>query len=118
MMADRTQRSVDIDHYTYRVSWSREDDEFVATCIEFPSMSWLAPSQIEALDGLERLIAEAVEDMNAAGERVPVPMAEREFSGRFNVRIGGSLHRELSIQAAADGMSLNQLVVRKLAAGT
>lgn len=27
--------------YTYRVSWSEEDAEFVATCAEFPGLSWL-----------------------------------------------------------------------------
>lgn len=31
------------DHYIYRVSWSSEDREFVATVIEFRSLSWLAP---------------------------------------------------------------------------
>ena len=30
---------VDVTRYTYRVTWSVEDDEYVATCLEFPSMS-------------------------------------------------------------------------------
>lgn len=29
------------DLYTYAVHWSAEDREFVATCAEFPSLSWL-----------------------------------------------------------------------------
>ena len=36
---------VDVTRYTYRVTWSVEDEEFVATCLEFPSLSWLAATQ-------------------------------------------------------------------------
>ncbi|MFK4494760.1 hypothetical protein ABH936_001880 [Dermacoccus sp. GAS27A] len=31
--------------YGYRVVWSSVDGEFVATCAEFPSLSWPADSQ-------------------------------------------------------------------------
>lgn len=34
-----------IDHYTYRLTWSPEDNEHIGLCTEFPSLSWLAPSQ-------------------------------------------------------------------------
>jgi len=61
----------DVSHYTYRVTWSSEDDEFVAACVEFPSLSWLASSQMEALTGLDDLIAETVADMQEQGETVP-----------------------------------------------
>jgi hypothetical protein len=30
------------DKYTYRVTWSEYDAEYVGLCIEFPSLSWLA----------------------------------------------------------------------------
>ena len=43
--------TADVSRYTYRVTWSVEDDEFVATCAEFPSLSWLADSQPAALQG-------------------------------------------------------------------
>ena len=54
--------------------------------------------------------------MQEQGERVPLPFAERSYSGKFNLRVGESLHRELAIQAAEDGLSLNQYVLRKLRA--
>ena len=38
-----TAPAIDVSHYTYRVTWSAEDGEFVATAAEFPSLSWLAP---------------------------------------------------------------------------
>ena len=37
------------DHYTYRVTWSPEDDQHVGLCAEFPSLSWLAPTPAKAL---------------------------------------------------------------------
>ncbi|KXK59659.1 hypothetical protein AWW66_23085 [Micromonospora rosaria] len=110
-------RSVDrpeVTHYTYRVTWSAEDGEFVATCAEFPSLSWLARTQIEALQGLHDLLREVIADLEEQGEQVPQPFAERRYSGKFNLRVGESLHRELAIRAAEDGMSLNQYVLRKL----
>src|SRR5664280_2367038 len=106
----------DVSHYTYRVTWSSEDDEFVAACVEFPSLSWLAPSQVEALSGLDDLIAETVADMQEQGETVPQPLSERRYSGKFNLRVGESLHRRLAIEAAEEQVSINQLVIRKLTA--
>ena len=106
----------DVSHYTYRVTWSSEDDEFVAACVEFPSLSWLAPSQVEALTGLDDLIAETVADMQEQGEAVPQPLSERRYSGKFNLRVGESLHRRLAIEAEKEQVSINALVIRRLTA--
>lgn len=97
------------------VSWSVEDHEFVATYAEFPSLSWLAASQVEAIQGLEAMLRDVIADMRAEGEEVPQPFSERSYSGKFQVRIGEGLHRRLAAHAAQDGASLNQYVVRKLA---
>lgn len=113
----QTETRVDVSHYTYRVAWSAEDGEFVATCLEFPSLSWLAATQLDALQGLEAVVRDVVDDLEAEGEQVPVPLSDRQFSGKFNVRVGERLHRDLAVHAAEDGMSLNQYVVKKLAAG-
>ncbi len=106
---------VDVAHYTYRVTWSAEDSEYVATCLEFPSLSWLAGSRAEAIDGLEQVVADVVEDMASSGDAIPEPLSERRFSGTFNVRIGEHLHRDLVMLAAEEHLSLNQYVIRKLA---
>lgn len=105
----------EVSHYTYRVSWSAEDDEFIATCLEFPSLSWLAASQLEALEGLQAVLHDVLTDMDEAGEEIPAPLSERKFSGRFLVRVGEQLHRDLALHAAEQHMSLNQYVVKKLA---
>ncbi len=63
------------DHYTYRVTWSAEDDEYVGLCAEFPSLSWLADSQEAALKGIRNIVAEVIEDMKDNNEKVPEPIA-------------------------------------------
>ena len=40
------------DKYTYRVTWSEDDSEYVGLCAEFPSLSWLAETPETALKGI------------------------------------------------------------------
>lgn len=44
------------DRCSYTVRWSVEDQEFVATCDAFPSISWLARSSDQALLGARNLV--------------------------------------------------------------
>ena len=37
------------DRYTYRITWSEEDQEYAGLCIEFPSLSWLDENPEAAL---------------------------------------------------------------------
>ena len=104
-----------VDHYTYRVTWSAEDEEFVGLVAEFPSLSWLATEQVEALTGIRALTADVVADLTLAREKVPVPLADRIYSGEFKLRIPPELHRSLAMQAAEEKVSLNRLVVARLA---
>lgn len=115
-MDTQEQPQVEVSHYTYRVAWSAEDGEFVATVAEFPSLSWLAPSQFGALEGLEALLTDVIVDMQEQGEDVPEPLSERSYSGKFNLRLGEKLHREVAMHAAEENLSINQWVVRKIMA--
>jgi predicted HicB family RNase H-like nuclease len=101
-------------HYTYRVAWSGDDDEFVATVAELPSLSWLAESPGAAVEGLAVLVGDVVADLEKCGERVPVPLIDRAYSGRFQVRVPPDLHRRLVVEAAEQRVSLNRLVSDRL----
>lgn len=103
------------DQYTYRITWSAEDKEFVGLCAEFPSLSWLAETPEAALQGIRRVVAEAVTDMQSNKETVPQPLATRRYSGRLMVRIPPHIHRELTIQAAEEKVSINRLISSRLA---
>lgn len=104
------------DHYTYRVTWSQEDSEYVGLCAEFPSLSWLASSPESALRGIRDVVADAVADMRKAGEQAPEPIAGKRYSGKFLVRVPPDVHRKLASEAAEAGVSLNRLASAKLSA--
>lgn len=53
---DYLQRNRGARSLEYRVEWSSEDNEFVGLVAEFPSLSWLAPSESEALHGIVELV--------------------------------------------------------------
>lgn len=104
------------DHYTYRVTWSPQDNEHVGLCVEFPSLSWLAKTPETALKGIRRLVADVLAELAASGDHAPAPLAEKHYSGEFRVRIPPEVHRALAMEAAEQGVSLNRLVSAKLVA--
>jgi len=103
-----------IDRYTYRVTWSEEDQEHVGLCAEFPSLSWLESEPEKALAGIRKLVRSSVADMKKHNEPIPEPLSARRFSGKFVVRVPPETHRTLALQAAESGVSLNRLVASKL----
>ena len=102
------------DRYTYRVTWSEDDGEYVALCAEFRSLSWLAPTPEESLSGIRQLVADVVTDLQASGESVPEPVALRRYTGKFMVRVPPEVHRRLVLEASEAGVSLNRVVSARL----
>ncbi|MDZ7580032.1 MAG: toxin-antitoxin system HicB family antitoxin [Deltaproteobacteria bacterium] len=102
------------DKYTYRVTWSEDDNEYVGLCAEFPSLSWLAVTPEKALKGIRKLVADVLLDMGINGETIPEPIACKRYSGKFMVRVPPDVHRKLAIQAAESGVSLNRIASSKL----
>ena len=105
---------MNVNHYTYRVTWSPEDAEHVGLCVEFPSLSWLGQTPEAALAGIRRVVAKVVADLKKSGEPIPQPLAEKHYSGEFRVRIPPAVHRSLAMEAAEQGVSLNRLASAKL----
>lgn len=68
------------ERYSYRVTWSEDDQEYVGLVDEFPSMSWLAESQIDALTGIRDRVGEALVDLADP----PEPLSQREYSGKLH----------------------------------
>ena len=71
--------------YAYRVEWSAEDNEFVGLVAEFPSLSSLAPTSAEAMQGIVGVVAQVAAaiaqecgDSPTAGE--DLPQAEHTIS--------------------------------------
>ncbi len=64
-----------------------------------------------------RGIRQVVADMRAAGATEPEPIALRQYSGKFMVRIPPEVHCKLAIEAAEAGVSLNRPAGAKLSGG-
>ena len=103
-----------VEKYTYRITWSEEDGEFIGLCAEFPSLSWLDQTQEKSLSGIKKMVKQCLKQMKSDNETIPEPLSSRTFSGKFLVRVPPATHRELAIQAAESGVSLNRLVSSKL----
>lgn len=100
--------------YAYRVFWSQQDEAYIATAAEFPSLSCVEETQADAFFGIVAVVSTVLEDMAESGEEAPTPLASRTYSGKFALRIPPEKHRELAIEAAEQHVSLNQLVVSRL----
>lgn len=105
-----------IEHYTYRVTWSPEDEEFVGTVLEMPSLSWLAETSNEALSGIQDLVREVADDMENNGEELPQALADRSYSGKISLRIPPEIHRKAALEAQEQGISLNRYLAAKISA--
>jgi predicted HicB family RNase H-like nuclease len=102
------------DRYTYRVTWSEDDHEYVGLCAEFQSLSWLAKTPGAAFRGIRNLVAERIQDLKERGEDIPEPFSCRKYSGKFMVRVPPDVHRDLALKAAESGVSLNRLASARL----
>jgi len=102
------------DRYTYRVTWSEDDQEYIGLCAEFPSLSWLDQTPESALNGIRETVESVIKDMKDTGEEIPQPIACKRYSGKFMVRVPPEAHRNLAIQASESGVSLNRIAGMKL----
>ena len=103
-----------MDHYPYRVRWSAEDQAYVGTGAELPSLSGLADTQEDAFSGIRELVTNVLDDMDSNGEPRPEAISDRSYSGKFMMRITPEAHRQLVLDAAEQQVSLNRLVANRL----
>ncbi|WP_053615749.1 type II toxin-antitoxin system HicB family antitoxin [Nocardiopsis sp. NRRL B-16309] len=104
------------EHYAYRVVWSAEDEAYVGTVAELPSLSWVGDDRTEAFEGIQGLATSVVDEMTDSGEEAPEAIADRTYSGKFMVRIPPEQHRQLALEAAEQHVSLNRLAAARLGA--
>ena len=92
--------------YTARPEYSVEDRVFYGTILGIDDM---VDFQSESAKDLEEQFHKAVDDyLKFCAEIGKEP--QKKYSGLFNVRIPPELHRELSLLAQAEGISLNKAV--------
>ena len=96
--------------YHAQVEFDAEDEIFVGKVYGITdSLNFHGTSVAE----LEKMFHQSIDNyLEMCAEFGKSP--DKEFKGSFNVRISPELHKEISLQAAQEGMSLNQYVLRAL----
>jgi predicted HicB family RNase H-like nuclease len=76
----------------------------------------IAPTAQQALARIEAAVDYHLREMDEVfGAEPRTPLTEQNYSGRFLVRTSRALHARLILEAAEQGVSLNQWVAQKLA---
>lgn len=74
-----TKPEYNADRYTYQAKVSHHGDQnFVATCEEFPNLYAMHHDQEEALATIRNQVADKLEHMRATGENPPEPASNRK----------------------------------------
>lgn len=102
------------DRYALLVEWSDEDHCYIGRCPELFLGGVHGPDRSEVYAELCQVVEEWIEIFKSDGRDLPAPLAGKDYSGKFLLRVDPSLHRLLALRALADGDSLNNYVARKL----
>lgn len=104
--------------YPLSIFWSEDDEGFIAEAPDLPGCSAWGATEADAAREAQDAIAAWVQAAMAASKPLPEPHAVQPldaYSGKFLVRLPRSLHARLARRAAAEGVSLNQLLTSLLA---
>ena len=102
-------------NYTCRAEWSAPHLQYRAMCLEFPGLHALALTPHEAIELVQARVAQIVDEYADADMDPPKSLTDHTYSGQFTVRTSPELHGRLTVEAAEQGVSVNQWVAYKLA---
>ncbi len=100
--------------YRVDIVWNPEDGCYVARVPELPNCQTHGNTMEEAVAMAKEAIEGYVETLEKEGLPVPPPLAEKKFSGKIPLRIDPTLHRNLVVNAAIEGMSVNKYIEQRL----
>jgi hypothetical protein len=105
------------DRYLKIVEWSEEDGCYVGTCPGLMLGGVHGDDEARVYADLCRVVEEWIVIHKRDGLSLPPATAGKDYSGKFVVRVGKDLHRELATYALHEGVSLNTYCARVLREG-
>jgi predicted RNase H-like HicB family nuclease len=87
---------------------------YFATVQEFDGCMSHGDTYAEACENIQEAMELWIEAKLEGGFPVPVPAEESRYSGKFVLRLPKSLHARLAMEAAKEGVSLNQYALYRL----
>jgi predicted HicB family RNase H-like nuclease len=102
------------DRYLKIVEWSDEDGCYVGTCPGLMLGGVHGADEARVYKELCAAVDEWIRIHEEDREPLPEPTAGKEYSGKFVIRLGKDLHKEIAIRALRAGESLNTYCIRRL----
>ncbi|MBI5142803.1 MAG: toxin-antitoxin system HicB family antitoxin [Nitrospirae bacterium] len=96
------------DKYIKIVEWSNEDNCYVGSIPGFLGSCCHGDDEQEVYRQLGVILEEWIEIHESDGTVLPSSTADKEYSGKFVLRIDRDMHKLLAIKAMQVDMSLNQ----------
>lgn len=96
--------------YEVSITWSPEDQCYIAAVPELPGCMTHGATMQEAAVRAREAITVYIESLVARGLPVPVPLSEQRFSGKIPLRVDPVLHRNLAVKARRQRLSLNKYI--------
>jgi antitoxin HicB len=102
--------------YTIQIRPVKDEsgDYFFATVAELDGCQSNGDTFAEAYESVREAMEGHLAVKLEYGDVIPEPIGDDEYSGKFNLRVPRSLHRQLVERAAAESVSLNQYCLYKL----
>ena len=94
--------------YKVDIRWSGADQAWIARVPELDGVVTHGSSVVEAAQMAEEAIELHLESLNAHHEPLPDPVALKQLSGKYPLRMGKERHMDVVIRATQRGMSVNE----------
>ena len=102
------------DRYLKIVEWSKEDGCYVGTCPGLMLGGVHGQNETKVYAELSKIVEEWIAIGKEEGDPLPPATANKEYSGKFVLRVSSGLHKALAISALRKGESLNSYCTSKL----
>lgn len=97
--------------YPVELYWSDEDEGYIALVPDMPGCSAWGATEEEALRQVQSATKAWIKVAKKMHRIIPKPSVDKNFSGKFLMRMPKRLHAELARAAKVEGVSLNQYLV-------
>jgi len=105
------------DRYLKIVEWSDEDNCYVGRAPGLMLGGVHGDDEAKVYGQLCKAVEEWIEIYEDDGDPLPATTAKKEYSGKFNLRVGKELHEQIAINALKRGESLNKFCVETIRKG-
>ena len=102
-----------VKQYSYMVEYADVDEAYIGKCLELGIMAH-GDTQEEAIAAIKEATRVHLLMLSEDGDEIPKPFNLREFSGKLNLRMTPEKHKEITLKAKAQGVSINHYINSRL----